>query len=402
VISDCTLNERHLVANGPTVRVVGIYETVQAHSGFQQHNPGPGYVHYAVDEPVVLVLSSYEGTDWFVTEDFPGSIQRIIAHGYHPQTVQAPAGVPVDVLGYQTTGQYLWSSIYHWDDLDARDLEDELSNRFGYEVSSFHGCYEGEVFTFQPSTTPNDVEQPTNCAPAGVPDGPRDLTAAQLACPLETSEPEWCLTTTNRGVPSVVGLSSGNVCAMPVPAVTAGFGDDHSIGWGGEWFYSCNEWGKLTRVNLSTGVVEDAYTYCSGAVAYDGGVALLPPSGVFGGGMTWYPSFRDAACQRNGQGFLSTNNSRVGIGEVGAVTAWHSTGSLDLFNPANGNNIGALPMATYNGWIHGLASSAVDRVQVLGQKQFGDEVMTFDVPAGNQLDSVVVNGDIAGLVCVEP
>lgn len=58
VSSDCVLDERFLQATGPTVRMVGIYEAPSASPGAPGAGPGNGLVEYAIDEPVVLVLSS--------------------------------------------------------------------------------------------------------------------------------------------------------------------------------------------------------------------------------------------------------------------------------------------------------------------------------------------------------
>jgi hypothetical protein len=152
----------------PEVHVLGVYEARGDHSG-GVHPAGTAVVHVERTGPQVLVLSSYEPVNWKVTAVPNANIQYILALGYHAQSVEAPQGVEVRVLDYETRGVFA-GCAYEYPDDDPHSgcetplLLEEVKRLTGQEVSSFHGCYQGTSFTLH-----GDLSVDSSCptAPGG-------------------------------------------------------------------------------------------------------------------------------------------------------------------------------------------------------------------------------------------
>ncbi|OJT21604.1 hypothetical protein BO221_27770 [Archangium sp. Cb G35] len=149
----------------PEVHVIGVYEARGDHSG-GSHPTGNAVVHVERTGPQVLVLSSYEPVNWKVTAVPNANIQYILALGYHAQSVEAPQGVQVKVLDYETQGVFAGCAYEYPDDdphsgCETPQLLEEVKRLTGQEVSSFHGCYQGTSFTLHA-----DLSADSSC-PAG-------------------------------------------------------------------------------------------------------------------------------------------------------------------------------------------------------------------------------------------
>ena len=88
-------------AGGADVHVISIYEGQMpggAQRGFQQHPEGTtDVVVRATGKPVMLFLSSYEPVEWRVRVE-GGSLERVIAVGYHDQRVTVSGASGVEIL----------------------------------------------------------------------------------------------------------------------------------------------------------------------------------------------------------------------------------------------------------------------------------------------------------------
>ncbi len=152
----------------PEVHVIGVYEARGDHGG-GVHPTGSATVHVERTGPQVLVLSSYEPVNWKVSAVPGADIQYILALGYHAQSVEAPPGVEVRVLDYETRGVFSGCAYEYPDDdphsgCETPDLLAEVKRLTGQDVSSFHGCYQGTSFTLH-----GDLSADSSCpsAPGG-------------------------------------------------------------------------------------------------------------------------------------------------------------------------------------------------------------------------------------------
>lgn len=132
---------------GPELHVVGIYDPYDSASNKQ----GPAHVHIERHGPVKLFLSSYSATDWTVTTGPATQLIAVVAHAYEAVTVNAPAGVPVDILNTAQTGKFLGCG-YEVPDKDpfsgceTPELLTAIEQQMQQPVRSFHGCYAASDF----------------------------------------------------------------------------------------------------------------------------------------------------------------------------------------------------------------------------------------------------------------
>lgn len=145
---------------GPELHVVGIYDPYDSATDEQ----GPARVHIARPGAIKLFLSSYSATDWKVTADSATQIVSIVAHAYEPVTVDAPVGVPVEMINASDTGIFLGCG-YEYPDMNLQsgcetpDLITAIEQQMGQQVLSFHGCYAASDFDIRPNLVSS-----SNCA----------------------------------------------------------------------------------------------------------------------------------------------------------------------------------------------------------------------------------------------
>jgi hypothetical protein len=138
--------------------VFGIYESRSDHS-YGNHPTGTATVHVRRTVPHVLVLSSYEPTQWTLDVAPGARIERIILNGYHAQTLSGvPAGVPVvdrSGPGYLSACAYKWPG----DDqgCNTQGLVSGVEGLTSRELTAFAGCYRGTEFTL--------ADGPSQCQP---------------------------------------------------------------------------------------------------------------------------------------------------------------------------------------------------------------------------------------------
>lgn len=141
---------------GPEMHLIGVYETHGGHSA-GNHPPGAATVHVERKGTMILALSSYEPVHWTVTADPGVTLEKVILNGYHEQTADVPAGVPVEDHSFETTGSWLGSCAYVWPDsgggCDAEQVAASLESMTGRDLSTFHGCYQAQSFTLHDDLT---------------------------------------------------------------------------------------------------------------------------------------------------------------------------------------------------------------------------------------------------------
>lgn len=132
---------------GGELHILGVYETHGDHSGADNHPPGAATVHVARQGSQVLALSSYEPVHWTVTADPGAVIEKVIINGYHAQTADVPAGVPVEIHAESgTLGVYGYAWPSSEGGSDTQGLVSALEQLAGRQMTSFHGCYQATSF----------------------------------------------------------------------------------------------------------------------------------------------------------------------------------------------------------------------------------------------------------------
>jgi cysteine-rich repeat protein len=161
--ADCGGNTGDGSCGAPEVNVVSVYESNGDHSG-GNHPNGTFSLHVDRLGPQILVLASYEPITWTVTAAEGTEILEIVASGYHAQTVNAPAGIPIDIVSYDQTGNFL-GCAYEYPDQDPTsgcetpDLFAAVEAYLGTEITSFNGCYQ-----MSEATLNTDLSASGNCS----------------------------------------------------------------------------------------------------------------------------------------------------------------------------------------------------------------------------------------------
>lgn len=126
----------------PEVHILSIYETSSNHST-------TGDARVTIDRPGdhILVLSSYESTDWHVRLGAGAKVRAVQLIGYEPQTVDLP-NVPVT----RDTGCG-YSFPYNGGGCDTNELFKTVTTRAGSDITTFHGCYQASQWTLRADGT---------------------------------------------------------------------------------------------------------------------------------------------------------------------------------------------------------------------------------------------------------
>lgn len=137
--------------------VIGVYETDSGHSG-GYHPVGLGFVEIKGDvkQPINLVLSSYEPTNWVLSGDGVSSIASVMVNGYHDSFV---TGIDASkVIDRSGLGHYLSACAYRWphdnQGCNTTALISGVEAHYGTPMTSFTGIYHGKGFVVSASPVP--------------------------------------------------------------------------------------------------------------------------------------------------------------------------------------------------------------------------------------------------------
>lgn len=140
-----------------SVFMIGVYETRSDHS-FMNHPVGKATVSIGEQNgrDTILVLSSYEPTQWNVIGDGVDDLSRVLLYGYHEQTIGG-----LDNLRLVTEYSNLGSGSYHGFSYnfpgDGRVVR-HVRSETGLGVDAFAGTYRATQFVIAAAVPePNSV-----------------------------------------------------------------------------------------------------------------------------------------------------------------------------------------------------------------------------------------------------
>lgn len=124
--------------------VIGIYEGYNGTATVRVDRPGKH----------ALVLSAHEATQWTVSVGPGVEIEAIYAVGIHEQTVKAPRDIKV-VSENKDDGDPYGCGYAYPSTGTACNTENllELVKHRVHEVTSFHGCYHGAIWSLEADLT---------------------------------------------------------------------------------------------------------------------------------------------------------------------------------------------------------------------------------------------------------
>lgn len=157
VILDCNYDAGYEVSSwratepsSPRLWVGGVYVTVDHPFGEQPQ--GAGTVTWGIPGDNVLVVGSYEAADWTITLAPGGSLSKVVATGYYPQTVQAPEGVIVELYALESGTS--WACGYSLPGggggCEGEELVAFAQQVTGLPLYAFDGCYHASAFEYLP------------------------------------------------------------------------------------------------------------------------------------------------------------------------------------------------------------------------------------------------------------
>ncbi len=145
----------------PTPRLVAI----GAYTG-SNHTNGRSSITVNIaagTSPLILSLSAYDPVDWTIVNPTGRTIQKVIASGYHSQTVTGQGTTPTETFSYDQGNGYAYA--YSNPSTSYTNLANFLKVKTGLDVSEFQGTYWGASFT-APSTPLSSTTSISNLAAA--------------------------------------------------------------------------------------------------------------------------------------------------------------------------------------------------------------------------------------------
>ncbi len=134
----------------PRLWITGVYQTHGDHS-FGKHPAGEGHVQFDLAGDNVLVVSSYEPAEWTIELGPDAQLSRVIAIGYHEQTVVAPEGVIVETFSHDSGDEPKcgYSLLGYGGGCEGEDLVAWAEAHTGLTMTGFDGCYDASQFRYQ-------------------------------------------------------------------------------------------------------------------------------------------------------------------------------------------------------------------------------------------------------------
>lgn len=338
--------------------------------------------------PSVLVLSAYESTHWNV-EVAPGAtVTRIILAGFHAHSVSAPEGAEIEYLSLNQNWGYFGDIGYDWPSYRTTRLVDDAESYTGLTLTSFRGCYDGDSFEI---ATPSEIRPPH-------PVSDSDTAAVPAGCEHLARESQHCITADM----AVIGLDSGEVCLGAPGGIGLSAVDATSLGWQGDYLYSCVQDRGVARISIVDGTVDVAPIQCE-AVSTDGdGLLVMLPPGAYtsqGFSLVRFDSFEAAARREVSRLFdVDPYASRVALHGTRGYFAWHSTDTVEIADLDADVSLRSIQLEGYDDWIYGMDVTDDGRLLVLGPF-YNAGLHVFDADTGAALGRIAPELSGLGLAC---
>lgn len=129
----------------PETHIIGVYETRSDHSG-GYHPTGKAYVHVSgsAENPVNLVLSSYEPTEWILDGVGLSFVQSVSVSSYYASTAIGIDSSKVHITNLGSYG-YAWPSSEGGSNTPA--LVRAVESLYGAPIATFSGVYRATDFS---------------------------------------------------------------------------------------------------------------------------------------------------------------------------------------------------------------------------------------------------------------
>jgi len=157
VILDCDLQGGYEVSSwratepsSPRLWIGGVYQTRGDHSG-GYHPEGSATVSWGVPGRNVLVLGSYEPTQWTITVEDGAELELVVVTGYHDQRVVAPPDVAVEIHTYENGASPFacgYSLPGDGGGCEGEELVAFAQQATGLSMYAFDGCYDATTFRY--------------------------------------------------------------------------------------------------------------------------------------------------------------------------------------------------------------------------------------------------------------
>lgn len=347
---------------------------------------------------VVLVLAAYDPVDWTVTVERGTRLARVILSGYHAQRATVPAGVTLDIYGYDDKRPLPGRAAYgyEWPSVDADLLVRQSQAMTNLPLASFRGCYESSHFAIgDESPTP---ESRTSGAPLA-------------KCAAVLSEQRRCVALAGHPVQVVaVGLDSGTSCLGPSVA-GAPLEGNASLGWIGNRIYACVRERGVVEIGMADGAMRVAPVGCEAVTSVGNSLLVRPSHEEHGLGpiVRRYASFDDLLAGNVAEELAASNHaSRIAARGRNGYYAWHSTDEIQVVPLVKGGTpapVTRIKLEKYDDWIFGLDALSDGTLVIGSPSRTARDIRLFDGTTGAQLRSIQLapgHRDISGLKCQEP
>jgi hypothetical protein len=228
-----------------------------------------------------------------------------------------------------------------------------------------------------------------------------DEAAALVAqkCPDIAAEPHYCLTFGYPDEVWAVGPDTGHLCEIGTIAKEV-VSDLSSVAVVGTNAHGCGYDIGAWRASILGGPAEIQPMECTAITGYQGGF-LLYSIFDFQNNVKRYASFEDIGTGKVAESYtIDSNFSRMTTRGDILFTAWHSTGTIDVFELPSATPQPSLTLEGFDDWVDGMSATADGRLYILSSQ---NRILAFDVGTGEQLQEVftdeVPGGLLAALHC---
>jgi hypothetical protein len=349
----------------------------------------------------VLMLSAESPVEWNVEVADGATLEGIITNGFYGEgTVNAPEGVPVLSYSLDKDDETFGGYGHEWPSYETSNLIEAAEIVTGLELTSFRGCRASESFDID---EPGPLRPPHTVSPSTEP-------AIIPGCESLTAESSYCMIS-DAGALRMMGLDSGTTCGAVSLDIRNSL-PGGSLGWMGDYVYTCTGGRGLTRASILDGTVDIAPLPCQGVTVQDDGLLVLLRYGAGDiSDQRWFvarfASFEDAV-ERNAETVYAAGPDarRITADEDRLYFSEFSGDAIEVAALEDGAPFQGLPLAGFDGWIHGM--EVIDGellVSSSGEGEPGHALHVFDAATGafkRKLDPTSSNPNtwISGIECI--